>query len=363
MSLIQLSAQQIATYINAIFANPNTYEMIISGSFTGTGVLSMQSGNDVGDAGYLQSRDRIYSVCRVSSATDLNSGFLKLDPEFALTTAPADVDFEIPQAGAAPRRIYKGCFNPTTGNQFIGQSGAFTSTPRNLNPDTLETSLGAAFTGPNGDFLVSASDIGTGSPGGWNSVYNGGLFFEGLTDGIAGETLQTGANVYPQGLYWGNVNFGNFNGDAGFTNCWGWIDIETRRWEGMPGLNNNFGGFPDFFPAQASTTVSSFPTNVANEAPIATDSFNWYLQQFQMDEDGTFAQPKGLLLFVSRQPRPGSASPGPADPPDRVYIRFIDFNPFNKVEIPGEPIRTHGRVRLTSRTQTDCCTKLARAAR
>ena len=178
------------------------------------------------------------------------------------------------------------------------------------------------------------------SPGGYiggaqltGEQCRGRMIFEGLTDGIPGETNLVGANVYPAGLMLGKYRSATCPVPIGTgvaadcDNAISWQDLHR-------------GGIDGRLAATPGIVHSTFPNS---EAPIAGNEFSWYPAQYVPDDDATFNIPKGELHFYS------SRGDVPADPlnfAQSVYIKIIDFNPFQVAPTGGEPNRVHERVRF-----------------
>lgn len=198
---------------------------------------------------------------------------------------------------------------------------------------------------PNGPIRVTLGIGGAIPPGAgtWNAGSTGPvlgygfdmLIFEGLTDGIPGETNLVGANVYPRGLGLFRARLATCPapiGTGGANDCDNalvWLDLNTGLVDGRMALTPGL--------------VAGSGAN--SEAPIAGQSFHWQVKQYIPDVDATFATPKGELLIVS------DLDGIPADPsnfPESVFVKFIDFNPFSVAPSAGAPNRVHERVRLLS---------------
>lgn len=178
------------------------------------------------------------------------------------------------------------------------------------------------------------------NPGGWrggasltNETALGRLIFAGLTDGIPGETNLVGANVYPAGLMLAKCEFATCPapiGTGGANDCDNalvWIDLDV-------------GGVDGRMAATAGIVHATLPNS---EAPIGGQEFSWYPGQYIPDADATFTIPKGQLIFFSDR------SGVPADVsnfPQSVYLKIIDFNPFNVAPTAGAPNRVHERLRF-----------------
>lgn len=161
------------------------------------------------------------------------------------------------------------------------------------------------------------------------------LVFEGLTDGIPGETNLVGTNVYPKGLGLFRARFATCPapiGTGGANDCDTavvWLDLNTGLIDGR----------------MAQTPGGARSSGVNTEAPIAGQEFNWHTAQYVPDTDATFAIPKGELMLFS------DAKDIPADPANfdqSAFVKVIDFNPFGVAPSGGAPSRTHERVRISS---------------
>ncbi len=352
MSLKQTNAFSPAAYITSIADQPETYTLTSGASKSGTVEINMCDTSTDGEAFWLEGREQILTLVRHADNTfgSTLNGYMRLDPEFALTDAPGSVNFQVNATDV--RAMIPGMFNPDTGDQLIVISAASTPTTaiRKLDLDTLVPGVVNPFTGgPNGDFNANNSDVLAGNEGYWTltgSPVGRGMFFDGLKDGIAGETLSTGDDVYPQGLYLARTGAAYWNGFARNGFNFTWIDVYTRRAVGRLGGGLLSTEYPTGFPVRATTTAPSLASNSQSEPPIGNDSFTWNCRQYVPDGDATYTQPKGRLIFVSHEPIP---SPISSNPDQKVYLRIIDFNPFGVTAEPGQPGRVHGRVRLTSR--------------
>lgn len=231
---------------------------------------------------------------------------------------------------------------------YASDSGTFaTSRWEEVTPVTslTNTGAGAFVTVPAGNGPIRVTlGIGTAippGPGTWNagSGTNGfgfdALVFEGLTDGILGETNLVGAGVYPSGLMLLRARLATCPapiGTGGANDCDNalvWLDLATGLVDGR----------------MVATPGRAAGSGVNTEAPIAGQSFFWQVGQYIPDTDATIARPKGELLLVSDD------NAIPADPsnfPQSVFLKFIDYNPFNVQETGGAPARVHERVRLLS---------------
>lgn len=332
MSLKFLQAQDVIAYGNAIQAAQSlTFDVEIAGS----GFSSL-----IGDFRYHEGFDRYLAIVW-TDASGVDRALGKLDPFFFETSAPSVliVPTSITQGDAANRNwafINLGQFNPTTGQQKIYTQVSSSLGVRDVNLVTLKVG-GITWPTGVGDFTIFSSDAAPGA-GFWTALDSSALFFEGLTDGIPGETNLIGPNVYPSGLVLRHCTAGTYpfviNGGTTAANGPGWINPETRRLEGGPSV----------FPVDVDSTPSG---NFAEEE-IGGDEFEWMFQQYLPDADATFSIPKGQLLFISRQEMP-SVPPPPPTGSMRIYMRLSDFNPFNVASVSGVTTRTHGRQRLTSR--------------
>lgn len=347
MSLKLLRAIEVTNLGSTLAVNSG-----IAGLASILGSPCATASSEVGDTVYLQSRDRIYTLGFGPSA-GANTLF-KLDPDFVFTS-PGDGVFAARGTGdaaGAPGQgiLATGQYNPSTGQQPLYFTKNIGVQIVSVNPDTLVVGSGPAFTGPNGAYALGGSDVTAGMEGNWSvtgagSVKSRVLFFEGLTEGIPGETLLTGPGAYPLGLVLQNVG-SCLVGGLSRNNIFGWIDARTRRIVGQ------LGGFvPVGFPARAMSGPTALQTQTEN--PIAGEAaFSWCPAQFLPDADSGYTQPKGQLYMAALDPLPSGSNsivdPVPGDV-FRYYVRFIDFNPFNLPSAQGIPTRTHGRIRLTSR--------------
>ncbi len=213
-------------------------------------------------------------------------------------------------------------------------TGHFVTTPAGNGPIRVLQGRGAGIP-PGVGTWINGPQAGTGFGIGY-------LFFEGLTDGIPGETNQVGTNVYPQGLALTiprtatiPVPIGTGAASDG-DNALCWLNLDSGLMDGRmattPGL---------------ATSDTAEPNS---ESPIAGQTFMWFVAQYMPDVDAMFAAPKGELLIVSND------NAIPADPvnfPQSVFVKIIDFNPFGVVATSGAPQRVHERVRLRSTVDFD----------
>lgn len=335
MSLLRLSAFDVATYKDAVAAangyTANAY--IVSGQADPT---------FGGDTLWMQARDRYYMVGTTGGSLQYISSFW--DPAL-LDAAPPATKIAASSVTDSGRTFLPGQYDAQALTQKLytafGSGGNLI--PREMNIDTLVISAGAAFTGPNGDFNMfqSVSLDFAGTEGTWQSFKTGVWIFEGLTDGIPGETVSTGANVYPDGLFLTQCNDGRVNGTQ-FQNGWAWVDIRNRNAVGRLG-----GIPPTSFPARAEANPNSLEDQT--EAPISEEEFDWQVHGYQADADSIFVQPKGELFFVSEFiPLVTAGLPTPGDFA-LCYVRWADFNPYNLASAVGTPNRIHGRITQTSR--------------
>ena len=205
-------------------------------------------------------------------------------------------------------------------------SPAFPTTPPGNGPIRIDFSLGA--------FSMSSTPGGwsAGAPFGFEGNAYGMLVFEGLTDGIAGQTNLTGTNVYPAGLALIRCAFGTVPAPIGTgvsnddDNGWVWLDLNTGGLDGIC--------FPDL---PGVTSSSALEPN--SEAPIAGHVFAWYAGQYIPDTDATFVAPKGRIIALTD----GDDIPASSAFQQSVFVRFVEFNPLNIVN-PNTPQRIHGRV-------------------
>ncbi len=223
--------------------------------------------------------------------------------------------------------------DPLTGLLNI-ESGHFITTPTANGPIRLLQGKGAAIP-PGAGTWANGPQAGTGFGVGY-------LFFEGLTDGIAGETNLTGTGVYPAGLALTIPRIATIPAPIGTgaandgDNALCWLDLDTGLMDGRmattPGLATSDGAEPN------------------SEAPIAGQTFMWYVAQYMPDVDATFTAPKGELLLVSND---NGIPADPANFPQSVFVKIIDFNPFNLIATGGAPTRVHERIRLRSSVDFD----------
>lgn len=334
MSLKLSKALEVTAYGSAVIAASG-----IAGAARIAGQLNNGQG---GSAVYHYGRDRLYVVGLFAAFNDI--GLLKLDPDFFLTT-PSDGVLALDQDTVlfSNGHLCLGQFDPGTGQQrlYCHPGSGTDNLIHEVNVDTLVTN-GAALSSLNGSVQFTNSDIASGTEGGWQSSTHRFCMFEGLTDGIAGETVLTGANVYPRGLMLQHVSSGFFNGST-CTDVFAWIDLNTRRLVGF------LGGLPPVaFPA--ATVTAPIASQFQTEPPIAGDTFNWAASSFTPDADSTDPKrPKGELFLQSDAFLPSfGVTPNPGDT-TRHYVRLTDFNPFGLPSASGIVTRTHGRSRLTSR--------------
>lgn len=213
-----------------------------------------------------------------------------------------------------------------------GGVGAFPTVPAGNGPIRVILGIGTAIPPGPGTWNGGSATFGF-----WIAS---GCVFEGLTDGILGETNLTGPNVYPAGLMLFRARIATCpapigTGGAGdCTNALVWLDLATGLVDGR--MNN--------------TPGAAFVSGPNTEAPIAGQQFFWNVGQYIPDSDATVLQPKGELLIVSDD------NAIPADPsnfPQSVFLKVIDYNPFNAVESGDAPPRIHERIRLRSSVDFD----------
>lgn len=231
--------------------------------------------------------------------------------------------------------------DPSTQNENFGSSrvsGGVDQFSEFREWDAVGQSLGLLPSGWSGDLHLQEHDsITVGNPGHYDAGGRGEYwtFFQGLTDGIPGETASTGSNVYPAGLGLVKADFATLNASADRNNALVWVDLSTADVVG------NLQNTPGLVTSDASQPFS--------EAPIATLTFGWNVFQFQPDPDSTAGAPKGELFMQSdgNLQIPGSVEPR------AVFVKVIDFNPFNVAAQPGNPVRVHERVRLLNALEFD----------
>lgn len=318
MSLKFLGARDITAFGSAIAA--------AAGEALATEIVGMdKNGSVLGGCCYIANRDRYYTNGQQAAG---RNGVFKLDPDM-IDVSKSDYNIPLIQT---EEFVCMGQPNPASlaQNAYTGRNNFDLI---RLNVDTLGQTT-PAFTGPNGAYVINTGGIGAGVPGGWTSSSRQQIFFEGLTDGIAGLTPLVGANVYPDGLAFSFIGDGTPLSDSVRRFDWpGWIDIRERRAVAV---------VPDF-----SSLVTSSITEPFYETPIDGDTFDWSFAQYIADTDATFATPKGLILQHNRTVL--DPSPYIAGDKIRTYVRLSDFNPFDVSSASGVPVRTNGRVRLTSR--------------
>ncbi len=252
------------------------------------------------------------------------SGFTQyhasLDPDFFDPTSSIIIgSVESP----AVKNWAVGTFNPDSGAQRLYAS-------QNLSVGTWQEfnqfTMGQIVADPYTNFASATSTVAASATGG----YSGGrvpLLFEGLTaggfDGIV-------AGSYPDGLALVKVNVGNLGGGAGTDDdAIMWVNVATGN--GVGKLVN---------PGRFASTGGPEPNT---EPPIAGHNGHWRNIYYGPDADATFVAPKGVLVMMDDE---GNA----AGNIHYWYFRIVEFNPTNKIS--GQT-RTHGRVLLTSRVETD----------
>ncbi len=206
--------------------------------------------------------------------------------------------------------------------------GVFPTVPAGNGPIRVTLGIGTAI--PPGPGTWNAGSTGSVEGFGfWN------LVFEGLTDGIPGETNLVGPNVYPKGLMLFRARFATCPapiGTGGANDCdkaLTWLDLNTGLVDGRMAL----------------TPGAAAVSGVNTEAPIAGQTFDWQTAQYIPDVDATFTTPKGEMLLTSDK------KDIPADPanfPQSSFVKMIDFNPFGVAPSGGAPNRVHERVRISS---------------
>jgi len=284
---------------------------------------------------YDQARDRVLSEIRSTSPSGqpLNGSF---DPLLVDASAPRGVLG--PVLASFPAPFYGGYFDRDAGTQLIynANPGYSPSTAEfnTTDPSTLSPDGGLAF-GATGPFVGrSRTTIGL---DGYFSAAERWIFFEGLTDGIPGETLTTGTNVYPRGLGLTNPDVGRVpaafgppfdGGGNNANNALGWVDLETGNLVGA--LLNTTG---------VAALVS---TGLFAEPPVAGQVFRYEPQMFVPDVDSTAGAPKGELFLISSL---GDRS-YTTGLEQAFFIKIVDFNPFALTPGSGAPVRVHERVTL-----------------
>lgn len=278
-----------------------------------------------GFAVFSDERDRIFTVAIKTGA--VNDGLCYFDPLLIGTAFPNA--FAVEQL---TNSLHMGTLDPSTGVQNHYHRRTSAAELHTLNAQTLAVG-GAVFPTadePGGLTFGQATGVAIGNPGHWGAVSNRDiLIFEGLTDGISGETVLASPNIYPAGLALLVTDTGTKSTADDADNAVIWIDLDAGR---------NVGFMP------ASGRATNAVTEPNSEGPIAGETFRWSAHQYIPDDDATLAIPKGELLMVSRD-TPEDTGVTTA----RIMVRFMDFNPLGVVAAPGAPSRVHGRVTLTSR--------------
>jgi len=283
---------------------------------------------------YDQARDRLLCEVRSTSPSGqpINGSF---DPILVDASAPRGLLGPVASTFKAP--FYVGYFDRDAGTQLLYNANpAFNSTSvfDVVDPATLAADSGPAF-GATGPFVTqSRALIGT---DGYFSSAERWVFFEGLTDGIPGETLTTGTNVYPRGLGLTNPEVGRVaasfgppfdGGGDNANNAIGWVDLETGNLVGA--LLNTTG---------VAATIS---TGLFAEPPVAGKTFRFEPEQFVPDSDSSAAAPKGELFLISALSDRGYTT----GLEQAYFIKIVDFNPFGLTPGSGAPVRVHERVTL-----------------
>lgn len=351
MSLKQLDASLVSDFASAV-ASGSSNPPIGGGAFAEiAGTQKSSSPSFALGFIYHTGRDKLMTCARIASTgRSASDAMFSLDPGLSLTSFP---DSNYNMGASAYFYLLPGQFNPLTGAQKLYTASGTLTFVEEVNPDTLVKSGGAEWSGVNGDFLVGQAHI-IGGVGGWvndHPAQGGAIVFEGLTEGVADETLLTGSNVYPAGLILlgTGTSAGTVAGKSVVRN-FVWVDPLTRLAVGVLGgdIIDNPSNPPQAFPLE----VDASPVGDSSEAPIDSDEFRWMGVQYLPDSDATFTSPKGQLVFQSGEEIPAIASASPGDQL-RQYIRLTDFNPFGVASASGVPTRTHGRIRLTSRALMD----------
>jgi hypothetical protein len=360
MSFKATFAQDISEYSQKIAENSQD-PPDDSGSATGLGRFAAYGSGPTPSANliYHTGRDRFFCPFRASSAAQGSSGVGYFDPNFVADSPPnADYVNQTTLGLGAITTLQNDQFDPATSAQRIFLANAGSGNIDELDPNTLGLTTDVFDEGPNGIFQNTISGPPTGD-GNWQSLVSTNLFFTGLKNGIrvtSGEvnnangnknnveTLTSGVNVHPDGLYLANLNTGTLEGNN-VTRSFGWVDIRTRRLVGLIGAEEDglSTGIPSFFPLE----VAANPTGNSSESEINGRTFQWICAQYLPDPDATFAIPKGELIFIPRLEIPSINVPVLGDVQE-VYIRITDFNPFNVAAAEGSRDRQHGRKRLTS---------------
>ncbi len=162
------------------------------------------------------------------------------------------------------------------------------------------------------------------------------LIFEGLTDGVPGETDSIDTDAYPNGLMLAmNVERISHVSNQDFNGCMCWVDLFDGN---CVGILRDAAGDP--FPGE-----SSHDTAIAGSQPRMGDGdvVGWSHGQFIPDPGTQLNQPKGELILTSLYDATNDfGSPLFAG----AWIRIVDFNPF---EVTIGQARTHGRIVLDTR--------------
>ena len=324
MALRFIEAVDLFDYVEAIKTARSFADFTVELNVGGTGGWS-----PVYDA----ARDRI--LLSVEPLVGADPEAFSIDPLLLDTSAPRVIQGPL-NGRQVP--LYVGYYDRALGTQNVYHSTngyvVGVSVHNDMAPLTLGDT-GASF-GAAAPFL-DQSRVGLGV--GFFDGNRNWLFFEGLTDGVPGETLQTGSGVYPQGLGLVTVDDGQIDTAFGVPfdgvgqnadDVVGWVDLATGELEGA--LLNTAG------------RAGAFTTELFVEPPIAGASFRWYVSQFVPDIDSVPTSPKGELILVSRLgDNPYSSSFDQA-----CFVKIIDFNPFAKVAASGAPFRQHERETLKS---------------
>ncbi len=338
MGLQFIGSTDLVSFLDAVQAAQSLGEFAAVNSSTSTGEPQ---------ATYLHQLDKTIIIV-VDGSTDFKR--FGMNPLLAGTGFPdaflqTTDGFDYPLAPGDPLR-------PGGQKLYASEESIFnTSEWEEVTPLTslTNTGVGAFPTVPAGNGPIRVIlGIGTAippGPGTWNAGNTGGagigigfymMVFEGLTAGIPGETNLTGPGSYPAGLGLLRARFATCPAPIGTgvaNDCqtaFVWLDLATGLVDGRmattPGAADSLSG-PN------------------SEAPIAGQSFNWHAGQYIPDDDSAFGAPKGEMMIVS------DAVDVPADPlnfDQSIFVKMIDFNPFDVIATGGAPTRIHERVRLLS---------------
>lgn len=338
MGLRFISAVDLQSFQDAIQAAQGTAEFALDNRGT-------SSSDGMPYHTYLHQLDKVVVVVLFGSGDTERLG---INPLLAGVNFP---DAFLESSGDSTNRVPLAPGDPLLGGGqklYASSAGVFPGSRwEEVTPVTslTNTGVGAFPTVPAGNGPIRVTlGIGTAippGPGTWNAgstTFGFGfnlIVFEGLTDGILGETNLVGSSVYPAGLGLFRARLATVPAPIGTggandgDNALCWLDLATGLVDGR----------------MVATPGGAFGSGVNTEAPIAGQSFFWQVAQYIPDSDATISRPKGELLLCSDD------NAIPADPsnfPQSVFLKFIDYNPFDVQETGGAPARVHERVRLLS---------------